>query len=212
MSMKELGEWREASCNFADELRRRLADVKNRSVEMHQMTKGQRWIDREGAAYDVVDVGAGMAKVREMMRPNTPTITVDAVTFARTHKLVADADGNEVKPPAPPPLQPGDVVRLRCGGPPMVVSSIDEKGPAFRGFLPSEKQPLPFVGDPPMAVLVWHADNGAILLACVATALLVRCDVPTEPRIYDAADLVDTIKHMNEDELVDYIHRRDKGE
>lgn len=105
---------------------------------MRDVIPGQVWEDKQGNRMKLVTMPDGTVGARSVFHPNHPTragqfkehypaIGINPVVFAQHHDLVEEPGGIEVKPPTPPPapeFRVGDVVRLKCGGPPMVVVGV----------------------------------------------------------------------------------------
>lgn len=163
---------------------------------MRDVIPGQVWEDKQGNRMKLVTMPDGTVGARSVFHPNHPTragqfkehypaIGINPVVFAQHHDLVEEPGGIEVKPPTPPPapeFRVGDVVRLKCGGPPMVVSDtaalynareFDEKGEPKRprgGWMFADSEPM----DVDKVQCLWHKDNGEMTWTWIRATLLAR--------------------------------------
>ncbi len=80
---------------------------------------------------------------------------VDWKMFESKHRLVSDEEGRSISPAPPPPIVPGSVVKLKCGGPWMVVGMMDK-----------------FEGGEEGARVCWHDNDGKLITVMVALGIL----------------------------------------
>lgn len=125
------------------------------------MTKGQVWRDQDGVLWEVDwrDGEEACVFLAHFKRtdPDRHVTRVDVRRFVASHRLVKEADGSPAPPTPAPEFRVGDVVRLRCGGPPMVVASIGHD-----------------VSEGRLGVrLSWHLADGSIGSGVVPNVLLV---------------------------------------
>jgi hypothetical protein len=146
---------------------------------MPEVKVGQKWMDRRGQVGTIVK---GQLSDQIMVGfPDSPFIVIDPEQFARHHTLVEDVGGAAPPPPAPPDFKVGDVVRLKCGGPPMVVADTAARYNATLTDEESKEDPNAMIGwgyrRTPMKAdevrVSWHDADGKLTGACLSSALLV---------------------------------------
>lgn len=145
---------------------------------MQEVKTCQVYEDQQGKRWSVIRVEGRVARV---LPDVGPAINVHVTDFLAAHRLVMQ-DGQPVSPPAPPALKVGDVVRLKCGGPPMVVNETAER---YNESIKDDKHTHgPCWSTPPRSPMptgqvraMWHSADGEILREWFDPALLVPAAV-----------------------------------